>query len=283
MRSYTRRGPVRAGTGRSCSRSPGRRPSTTPAPRRCFAWPPCPGAGAAWPPRSPCGHPTRPLPGPWSPPASRTTGSPILPPFLPRVAPGPGGRGILAILPSHLPRLAEATARALAPLARERELRLALTVATPELREAAAGWAPGAEVLPRPLREHEVTEEARQADAVVVLDPDDGFQRGILAAAGSGAAVVARPGGAAEGVLGAALATCADGRGSRARRRGGRPGRGGGPRRPRRDRRRRLLRPGLARPPGRPARRRTFARDRATSASSARSRRGASRRAGHRR
>ena len=134
----------------------------------------------------------------------------ILPPFLPRVAPGPGGRGILAVLPSHLPRLAEATARALAPLAGERELRLALTVATPELREAAAGWAPGAEVLPRPLREHELTREARDADAVVVLDPDDGFQRGILAAAGSGAAVVARPGGAAESVLGAALATCAD-------------------------------------------------------------------------
>ena len=134
----------------------------------------------------------------------------VLEPFLPRVTPGPGGRGILAILPSHLPQLAEATARALAPLAGEHELRLALTVATPELREAAAGWAPRAEVLPRPLREHDLAREAREADAVVVLDPDDGFQRGILAAAGAGAAVVARPGGAAQGVLGAGLATCAD-------------------------------------------------------------------------
>ena len=129
----------------------------------------------------------------------------LLPPFLPELAEGPGGEGVLAVLPAHDLALAEATCRALARVARGLRLRVGWTVATGDLQALAARWLPDAELLPTALREPEVAALAGAADVVVALDGDDGFQRGLLLAAGAGAAVVGRRG-AAGHVLGEALA-----------------------------------------------------------------------------
>jgi GT2 family glycosyltransferase len=125
----------------------------------------------------------------------------IVAPALHRVALGPGGRGVLAILAAHDARACEATLRALRDLP---DVQLLPTVAARGLAEAVRDALPGAELLAPCADERRFAAIAGGADIVLAPDMDDLFERRALIAAATGAAVVTtRRGGPAATFAGA--------------------------------------------------------------------------------
>lgn len=122
-----------------------------------------------------------------------------LPPAVPAGEPGPGGDGVLALLPAHDLNLAGVVLDALAPL--EVPVRLLPNVAGPWVESLVAERLPRAEILPPTSEEGVVRELAATADAVCGSD-GDAYERRLLISAGAGAAIVAAPGGPAATVLG---------------------------------------------------------------------------------
>ncbi len=130
-----------------------------------------------------------------------------VPPPVPSVSLGPGGGGVLAVLPAHDHAEASTVMSALAQLPRAVRLRLLPTVATRGLDAHVAGCLPAAELLRPCSDELRFAELAATADAVLALDRSDVFERRALVAAAVGAAVVtARPDGPAAHVLGPRVA-----------------------------------------------------------------------------
>jgi GT2 family glycosyltransferase len=114
---------------------------------------------------------------------------------------GPGGGGVLAVLPAQdLDRAAQtldaAVATGIAPLV------LCPTVATDALAALVAARVPGAQVLNPITSEAMLGALSQLADVVVAADPADRWDRAALVAAGAGAAVVVRPDGPALELLG---------------------------------------------------------------------------------
>ncbi|MFL5963064.1 MAG: glycosyltransferase family 2 protein [Gaiellaceae bacterium] len=110
---------------------------------------------------------------------------------VPRYPVGPGGAGVLAVLPAHDHALCAQIVESVQGL----DVPVTFLPTVSDLR------------LPRPALRPAATEAelaalAAAADVVVCLDPDDAFQRRALVAARAGAAVVASRGGQAEEVLG---------------------------------------------------------------------------------
>jgi GT2 family glycosyltransferase len=125
----------------------------------------------------------------------------IVAPALHPVAPGPGGEGVLAILPAHDARACAATLRALRDVP---HVRLLPTVAARGLAEAVRNALPGAELLGPCADERRFSAIAGRAEIVLASDADDLFERRALIAAATGAAVVtARPDGPAATFAGA--------------------------------------------------------------------------------
>ncbi|MBX5441583.1 MAG: glycosyltransferase family 2 protein [Solirubrobacteraceae bacterium] len=113
---------------------------------------------------------------------------------------GSGGGGTLALLPAH--DLDAAAAALDAALALPGPLTVSPTVATDAVERLVAERAPHAERLGPGTSEAVLALRARAADAVVAADPADRWDRAALVCAGSGAAVVVRPGGPADALLG---------------------------------------------------------------------------------
>jgi hypothetical protein len=123
--------------------------------------------------------------------------SPILP-----AAPGPGGGGILAVLPVHEPAQARLVLDALR-LSRAAPVRLLPTVVTRHLDRQVAEILPQAELLEPCSDEARFAAMAAGADVVLAIDSTDRFERRALVAAGVGAAVITgSPAGPAAAVLG---------------------------------------------------------------------------------
>jgi GT2 family glycosyltransferase/glycosyltransferase involved in cell wall biosynthesis len=114
---------------------------------------------------------------------------------------GPGGSGVLAILPADR-RAACLLLDALAATRLE-PIRLLPAIRSLELERLVAERLPGATVLPPATDERRLRQLAADSDIVIALNPDDRFDRQALVAASTGAAVVVRPGGPADAVLGA--------------------------------------------------------------------------------
>jgi GT2 family glycosyltransferase/glycosyltransferase involved in cell wall biosynthesis len=112
---------------------------------------------------------------------------------------GPGGEGTVALLPVD-PALADALLDALA--AAGRPARIVPVARTPEIAALVAERAPDAQVIAPITDEAAFAALCARADVVIAADPDDAFDRAALVAAGAGAAVVVRPGGAAADILG---------------------------------------------------------------------------------
>jgi GT2 family glycosyltransferase len=111
----------------------------------------------------------------------------IVAPALHPVALGPGGEGVLAILPAHDARACAATLRALRDVP---DVRLLPTVAARGLAEAVRDALPGAELLHPGADERRFAALAGRAEIVLASDADDIFERRALLAAATGAAVV---------------------------------------------------------------------------------------------
>ena len=111
----------------------------------------------------------------------------IVAPTLQPVALGPGGEGVLAILPAHDVRACEATLRALRGV---HDVRLLPTVASRGLVQAVRDGLPGAELLDPCADERRYAALAGRADVVLAGDADDLFERRALIAAATGASVV---------------------------------------------------------------------------------------------
>jgi GT2 family glycosyltransferase len=126
----------------------------------------------------------------------------VVAPLVAEAMPGPGGNGVLAVLPGHdLDRCGEILA-ALAPHLPSVALRLLPTVATEGLAALAARSAPLAELLAPICDERRFAELAGQCDLVLHVDPRDRFERRALVAAATGTAVIHLPGATAAAILG---------------------------------------------------------------------------------
>lgn len=136
-----------------------------------------------------------------------------LPPAIPDGDPGPGGDGVLVLLPAHDLDAAALLLEALSAFP-DRRVRLLPNVRSPLLARLAAELLPGAELLDPTSDERAVRVLAGSSD-LVCGDDGDGFQRRLLIAGAAGAVVVAPAGGAAEAVLGGEVEPAADARGLR--------------------------------------------------------------------
>jgi GT2 family glycosyltransferase len=130
----------------------------------------------------------------------------VAPPVLP-AALGPGGAGVLAILPAHDRVLTRSLLAALRSLPAATAVRLLPTVAARGLAPCVAEALPGAELLAPCSDEGRFAKLAATADVLVAIDPDDRFERRALVGAGVGATpVCASADGPAAWVLGEHLA-----------------------------------------------------------------------------
>jgi GT2 family glycosyltransferase len=124
-----------------------------------------------------------------------------LPPCVPTGPAGPGGEGILCILPGHdLDRARSAVDSLDAPAGTR--VRVLPTAASTPLLAMVAERLPRAEILNPCPSDARLRELCLTADLVVCADPDDAFERSALVAAGAGSAVVCSADGPAQAVLG---------------------------------------------------------------------------------
>jgi GT2 family glycosyltransferase len=107
---------------------------------------------------------------------------------------GPGGGGVLAVLPAH----DHALCAQVIGLVQGLDVPVSFLPTVSDVRLPQPS-------LPPAATEAELAAHAATADVVVCLDPEDTFQRRALAATRAGAAVVASRGGQAEEVLGDVL------------------------------------------------------------------------------
>ena len=114
--------------------------------------------------------------------------------------PGPGGAGVLAILPTHDAAATDAVLEALAPLGTAVQMQVLPTFATAGLDDDVQGRLPHAELLAACSSERQFAELARAVDVVLCPDRDDRFERRALLSAASGATPVSFSGGPAAGV-----------------------------------------------------------------------------------
>lgn len=124
-----------------------------------------------------------------------------VPPCVPTGPAGPGGDGILCILPGHDLERARVVVETLAEIESTR-IRVLPTAASTPVLALVAGRLPGAELLPPCPSNARLRELCLTADTVWCADPDDQFERCALVAAGAGAAVVCSADGPAHAVLG---------------------------------------------------------------------------------
>ncbi len=101
--------------------------------------------------------------------------------------PGPGGGGVLAILPAHDRPALERVLEGLAAAALEVPVRVVPTVGCRGLAEIVDAHLPDAELLPVASHDGAWEALARTADVAVCLDADDAFDRRALLAAAAGA------------------------------------------------------------------------------------------------
>jgi GT2 family glycosyltransferase len=114
---------------------------------------------------------------------------------------GPGGAGVLALLPAQDHAACARVLDALAPFASAARLALLPNVADPIVAALAAERLPAAELLAPLTCERDFAQLAGECDVVVALDAADRFDRRALIAAGAGAATVTLPGGPASAWL----------------------------------------------------------------------------------
>jgi GT2 family glycosyltransferase len=134
----------------------------------------------------------------------------VLPPVMPAPL-GPGGGGVLAMLPTHDRPLARRLLDALRKLPTTAAIRLIPTVATWHLDRDVAELLPRAQLLGPCSDEARFATMASTADAVVSVDADDPFERRALVAAGVGAAAITpNPAGPSVAVLGERAAVTLD-------------------------------------------------------------------------
>jgi hypothetical protein len=132
----------------------------------------------------------------------------IVPPVLPSLPVGPGGGGVLAVLPSHDLDHCRELLVALAPLGVR--VRLVPTVATELVASLAASLLPSAELLAPVASELRFAALCCESDVVVCADSREPFERRALLAAGTGAAAIHLPDGTAAAVLGPELSLNGD-------------------------------------------------------------------------
>ena len=125
-----------------------------------------------------------------------------VPPAVPAASAGPGGDGLLALLPAQDPSAVAEMLGAVATVP-EYRLRALPSVATPALERLVAERFPAVELLPPCASEARFRELAADCDVVLCGDPADVYDRRALIAAGAGAAVVVTADGPAAAVLGA--------------------------------------------------------------------------------
>lgn len=127
----------------------------------------------------------------------------VVPPPVLTVAPGLGGHGVVAVLPTHDPHQARAVLDALHRLPTSVPVRLVPTVGSWHLQQDVAEILPRAELLGPCSDEARFAEMASNADVVVAVDASDRFERRALVAAGVGAApITANPAGPTAALLG---------------------------------------------------------------------------------
>jgi GT2 family glycosyltransferase len=124
-----------------------------------------------------------------------------VPPCVPTGPAGPGGEGVLCVLPGHDLDRARAALDALVETPGAR-VRVLPTAASTPLLALVAERLPHADMLAPCPSDIRLRELCLTADVVVCADPDDEFERRALVAAGAGAAVVCPAGGPAHAVLG---------------------------------------------------------------------------------
>lgn len=132
----------------------------------------------------------------------------VLPPPIRELPLGPGGHGILAILPAHDAAHCAALLNGLAGF--QERIRLLPTVATEQLAELASSLLPAAELLAPVASELRFAALAAESDVVLCADPREPFERRALIAAAVGAAALHLPSGTAADVLGSGLAATGD-------------------------------------------------------------------------
>jgi GT2 family glycosyltransferase len=125
-----------------------------------------------------------------------------LPPCVPTGPAGPGGEGVLCILPGHDIDRSRHVIEALAEGPPPWRIRVLPTAASIPLLTLVAERLPRAELLTPCPSDERLRELCLTADTVWCADPDDAFERGALVAAGAGAAVVCSADGPAQAVLG---------------------------------------------------------------------------------
>lgn len=124
---------------------------------------------------------------------------------------GPGGAGILSVLPVHEPARARLILDALRSLRNAAPVRLLPTVFSRDLDRQVAELLPGAELLRPCSDEARFAGLAATADVLLALDATDRFERRALVAAGVGAApITCTSAGPAAAVLGGDVATDPD-------------------------------------------------------------------------
>ncbi len=127
----------------------------------------------------------------------------VPPPVLSWAPTGPGGGGVLAILPVHDPDRMRATIDALHSVPPSTDVRLLPTVATRHLDRHVSAVLPHAELLAPCSDEAGFAALAASADVVLAVDGADRFERRALVAASVGAApITGNPSGPATTVLG---------------------------------------------------------------------------------
>jgi len=132
----------------------------------------------------------------------------VLAPPMSLPAPGTGGVGVLAVLPTHDSGAAQSVIDVLRSTAGATPVRLLPTVRTHGLEAEVAERLSGAELLDPCSDEQRFAELAASADVVLATDPSDHYERHALVAAATGAAVLTtNPDGPAASVLGAGV-TC---------------------------------------------------------------------------
>jgi GT2 family glycosyltransferase len=133
----------------------------------------------------------------------------VVPPPIPELPPGPGGQGILAVLPAHDADHCAALVNALAGLQGQR-VRLLPSVRTEQIEQLAGSLLPHAELLEPIASELRFAALAAECDVVVCADERDPFERRALIAAAAGGAAIHLPNGTAAGVLGDELSATGD-------------------------------------------------------------------------
>jgi GT2 family glycosyltransferase len=113
-----------------------------------------------------------------------------VPPPVVGVAPGAGGHGILAILPTYDRAMTRLVLDALRALRGSSPVTLLPAIRTVGLAEEVAARLPGAQLLGPTSDELRFAELAGDADVVVAIDPADPFERRALVAAAAGAAPI---------------------------------------------------------------------------------------------